>query len=42
VAPAETAENAIDYNGSEAFADEIRRGFEDNARLIRALGLDRH
>ncbi len=39
VSLAEKTQNTIDYKGPEAFAAELRRGFEKNGDLIRALGL---
>jgi hypothetical protein len=36
---AEATESTIDYKGSVAFAAELRQAFEDNGKLIQALGL---
>ncbi len=33
----ERTQNRIDYNGPEAFAAELRRGFEMNGELFRTL-----
>jgi tripartite-type tricarboxylate transporter receptor subunit TctC len=36
---AEKTQNTIDYEGPEAFAAELRRGFESNGDLLRTLGI---
>ncbi len=36
---AEATQSTIDYKGPEAFAVEIRHGFEENGKLIQVLGL---
>ena len=39
VSLAERTQNTIDYKGPEAFAAELRRGFEMHGKLFRALGI---
>lgn len=39
VSVAEATQSTIDYRGPEAFAVEIRHGFEENGKLIQVLGL---
>jgi tripartite-type tricarboxylate transporter receptor subunit TctC len=39
VSLAEATQNTIDYKGPEAFAAELRRGFEMNGELFRTLGI---
>ena len=39
VSAAEATQGTIDYKGPAKFAAELRESFEENAKLIRSLGI---